>query len=86
MRWIKATLWQYLTDLGIDMDDAGIVMPDTPFTPEETAAPDVQSFFYRFLILQEFHYQFLLFLQLRNITSYHIQQELLLPYKSIVHL
>ena len=50
MRWIKATLWQYLTDLGIDIDDAGIVMPDTPFTPEETAAPDVQSFFYRFLI------------------------------------
>lgn len=43
MRWIKATLWQYLTDLGIDIDDAGIVTPYTPFTPEETAVPDVQS-------------------------------------------
>ena len=43
MRWIKATLWQYLIDLGYDVDRAGILTPDTPMTPEEAAAPDVAS-------------------------------------------
>lgn len=42
MRWIKATLWQYLTDLGHVIDHTGIMTADTPMTPEETSAPNVQ--------------------------------------------
>lgn len=43
MRWLKATLWQYLTDLGIEVDKAAIMTPDTPITPEEMAEPDIFS-------------------------------------------
>lgn len=43
MRWIKSTLWQYLTDSGHDVDKAGIMTIDTPITAEETAEPDVAS-------------------------------------------
>ena len=43
MRWIKATLWQYLTDLGHDVDTNGIMTPDTPITAEEQALPDPAS-------------------------------------------
>lgn len=43
MRWIKATLWQYLTDLGYDIDKTGIMTIDTPITDEEQALPDVES-------------------------------------------
>ena len=43
MRWIKATLWQYLTDAGHDVDKTGIMTTDTPITAEEQAQPDVDS-------------------------------------------
>ena len=43
MRWIKATLWQYLTDMGHELDSTGIMTTDTPMTPEECAEPDVSS-------------------------------------------
>ena len=43
MLWIKATLWQYLTDLGHEIDKAGILTADTPITDEEQAEPDVAS-------------------------------------------
>ena len=43
MRWIKATLWQYLTDAGYDIDKMGILTLDTPITPDEVAEPDVSS-------------------------------------------
>ena len=43
MRWLKATLWQYLTDMGHEIDSTGIMTPDTPMTPEEWAQPDVAS-------------------------------------------
>ena len=43
MRWIKATLWQYLTELGHEIDSAGILTIDTPITAEEQAEPDVAS-------------------------------------------
>ena len=43
MRWIKATLWQYLTDRGYAVDRAGIMTTDTPITAEEQAEPDVAS-------------------------------------------
>ena len=43
MRWIKATLWQYFTDMGHSVDAAGIMTPDTPITPEEQAQPDPSS-------------------------------------------
>ena len=44
MPWIKATLWQYLTDEGYSIDSEGILTPDTPIPPEETAVPDSGSF------------------------------------------
>lgn len=40
MRWIKATLWQYLTDLGHDVDTNGVMTVDTPISIEEQAEPD----------------------------------------------
>ncbi len=40
MRWIKATLWQYLTDLGYEIDKTGIMTTDTPITDDEQAIPD----------------------------------------------
>ena len=43
MRWIKATLWQYLTALGHEIDTTGIMTADTPITPEETAEPDIAA-------------------------------------------
>ena len=43
MRWLKATLWQYLTDLGYNVDKTGIMTVDTPMTLEEVAEPDVPS-------------------------------------------
>ena len=43
MRWIKATLWQYLTDSGYEVDSTGIMTVDTPITDEEQAQPDVAS-------------------------------------------
>ena len=43
MRWIKATLWQYLTDLGYDVDTKGIMTVDTPMTDEEHSEPDPAS-------------------------------------------
>lgn len=41
MFWVKSTLWQYLTDLGYEVDKTGILTADTPITPEEMAEPDV---------------------------------------------
>ena len=43
MWWVKATLWQYLKDLGYDLDPKGIMTPDTPLDPAESALPDVSS-------------------------------------------
>ena len=43
MRWLKATLWQYLTDMGREIDSTGIMTTDTPMTAEECAEPDVSS-------------------------------------------
>ncbi|MCR5626859.1 MAG: hypothetical protein K6F99_06040 [Lachnospiraceae bacterium] len=43
MRWIKATLWQYLTDLGHDIDKGDILTTETPITAEEQAEPDIAS-------------------------------------------
>ena len=43
MRWIKGTLWQYLTDLGLSIDSTGIMTIDTPITSDETAVPDIYS-------------------------------------------
>ena len=43
MRWIKATLWQYLTDLGHTIDSRGIMTADTPVSAEEYKEPDVHS-------------------------------------------
>lgn len=43
MRWIKATLWQYLTDLGHQIDAEGIMTADTPVTPDESKEPDIHS-------------------------------------------
>lgn len=43
MRWLKATLWQYLTDMGHDIDDTGIMTADTPMIPEEYVEPDISS-------------------------------------------
>ena len=43
MRWIKATIWQYLTDLGHTIDSRGIMTADTPVSAEEYKEPDVHS-------------------------------------------
>ena len=43
MRWIKATLWQYFTDLGRDVDKTGIMTSDTPITEEEQSEPNAAS-------------------------------------------
>ena len=43
MRWIKTTLWQYLTDLGYKIDSNGIMTADTPVSAEECREPDVAS-------------------------------------------
>ena len=43
MRWLKATLWQYLRDLGHEVDSTGIMTGDTSMTPEEWAEPDVDA-------------------------------------------
>ena len=43
MRWIKSTLWCYLTDLGYNIDKTGIMTPDMPVTPEEQTEPDIGS-------------------------------------------
>ena len=43
MLWIKGTLWQYLTDLGYDVDKTGILTVDTPMTAGEQAEPDIAS-------------------------------------------
>lgn len=43
MRWLKATLWQYLTDMGHDIDNTGIMTTDTPMNPEEYSEPDIPS-------------------------------------------
>ena len=43
MRWLKATLWQYLTDLGHKVDGNGIMTVDDPITAEECALPDPDS-------------------------------------------
>ena len=44
MMWIKSTLWHYLTDEGYAIDSEGILTPDIPIPPEETAVPDPDSF------------------------------------------
>ena len=44
MMWIKSTLWHYLTDEGYAIDSEGILTPDSPIPPEETAVPDPESF------------------------------------------
>lgn len=44
MMWIKSTLWQYLTDDGYTAAPEGILTPDTPIPPEETAVPDPETF------------------------------------------
>ena len=44
MPWIKSTLWHYLTDEGYAIDSEGILTPDSPIPPEETAVPDPESF------------------------------------------
>ncbi len=43
MLWIKATLWQYLTDLGHTIDTRGIMTADTPMNAEEYKEPDINS-------------------------------------------
>lgn len=43
MWWVKATLWQYFKDLGYDLDPKGILTPDTPIDPAESALPDTSS-------------------------------------------
>jgi hypothetical protein len=43
MRWITATLWQYLTELGHDIDTTGIFTAETPMIPEESKEPDICS-------------------------------------------
>ncbi len=44
MFWIKATLWQYLTDLyNVEIDHEGILTPLTPMLPGETALPDLSK-------------------------------------------
>ena len=43
MRWIKATLWQYLTDLGNVIDSTGIMTENTPMEPAEYAEPDIDA-------------------------------------------
>ena len=43
MRWIKTTLWQYLTDLGHTIDSRGIMTADNPVSVEECKAPDANS-------------------------------------------
>ena len=43
MRWIQGTLWQYLTDLGHDVEKTGILTVDTPLTAEEQAEPDIAT-------------------------------------------
>lgn len=43
MRWIKSTLWYYLTGLGHTIDSSGIMTLDTPVTPEEYKEPDAAS-------------------------------------------
>ena len=43
MLWIRGTLWQYLTDLGHEVDKTGILTTDMPVTAAETAAPDIAS-------------------------------------------
>ncbi len=42
MLWVKATLWQYLTDLHqTEISSEGILTPQTPFSPAETALPEL---------------------------------------------
>lgn len=42
--WVKATLWQYLTDLHqVKISSEGILTPSTPFSPAETAVPDLSK-------------------------------------------
>ena len=43
MRWIQATLWQYLTDLGNVIDSTGIMTVDTPMAAAEYAEPDISA-------------------------------------------
>ncbi|MCR4655704.1 MAG: hypothetical protein K5770_05675 [Lachnospiraceae bacterium] len=43
MRWLKATLWQYLTDLGLEIDRSGIMTSNLPITDEECAEPNPDS-------------------------------------------
>ena len=43
LRWLKATLWQYLTDSGFEIDRSGIMTVDVPMTAEESAEPDSDS-------------------------------------------
>ena len=43
IEWVKATLWQYLTDEGFDIDPEGILVPDSPFKPGETDIPDLET-------------------------------------------
>ena len=44
MPWIRATLWQYLTDIGYDISPEGIPIPGSPILPGETKLPDPLSF------------------------------------------
>ena len=44
MFWIKSTLWQYLTDLyHCEILSDGILTPDSPMLPGETALPDMTT-------------------------------------------
>ncbi len=44
MFWVKATLWQYLTDLHqTKISSEGVLTPLTPFSPAEMALPDLGS-------------------------------------------
>lgn len=43
MRWIKATLWQYFTNLGYNIDASDIMTPNTEMSPEEYKEPNIDA-------------------------------------------
>ena len=43
MYWIRATLWQYYTDLGYNIDPEGLFAPGSPQLEGETAIPNPES-------------------------------------------
>ncbi|MBO7727907.1 MAG: hypothetical protein J6S50_05265 [Oscillospiraceae bacterium] len=43
MYWIRATLWQYFTDLGYEINPEGFFAPGSPQLEGETAIPDLET-------------------------------------------